>query len=145
MSTGFDVKSIDLLSDLNIPIYKTLSGEITNLPLLRHIGQKNKPVIMSSGMSFMSEIKKARDILFESGLNKSKLTILHCNSEYPTPYSDVNMNAMISIRKQLGVKIGYSDHTLGIDASLVAVSLGASVIEKHFTPDKNMSGPDHGA
>ena len=145
LSTAFDRKSIDMLSKLNIPIYKIPSGEITNLPYLRHIGSMGKPIIMSTGMSTLDEVCDALNILMEAGAKKDKVTILHCNTEYPTPMEDVNLKAMLTIKDELGVNIGYSDHTLGIEVSIAAVSMGATVIEKHFTLDRTLPGPDQAA
>jgi len=145
LSTAFDHDSIDLLAELNILLYKIPSGEITNLPYLRHIGGKGKPIIMSTGMSTLDEVRDALNVLIESGAKKDKITILHCNTEYPTPMEDVNLKAMLTIRDELGVNIGYSDHTLGIEVPIVAVAMGATVIEKHFTLDRNLPGPDHAA
>ena len=121
------------------------SGEITNLPYLRHIGGMGKPIIMSTGMSTLEEVSTALNILLEAGAKKNEITILHCNTEYPTPMEDVNLKAMITIRDELGVNIGYSDHTNGIEVSIAAVAMGATVIEKHFTLDRNLPGPDHAA
>ena len=145
LSTAFDHDSIDLLDELNIPLFKIPSGEITNLPYLRHIGKMGKPIIMSTGMSTLDEVHNALNILIESGAEKEQITILHCNTEYPTPMKDVNLKAMLTIKDELGVNIGYSDHTLGIEVPIAAVAMGAAVIEKHFTLDRNMSGPDHAA
>ena len=145
LSTAFDHDSIDLLDELNIPLFKIPSGEITNLPYLRHIGKMGKPIIMSTGMSTLDEVHNALNILIESGTEKEQITILHCNTEYPTPMEDVNLKAMLTIKDELGVNIGYSDHTLGIEVAISAVAMGATVIEKHFTLDRNMSGPDHAA
>jgi N,N'-diacetyllegionaminate synthase len=145
LSTAFDHDSIELLAKLDIPLYKIPSGEITNLPYLRHIGKMEKPIIMSTGMSTLDEVHNALNILIESGAEKEQITILHCNTEYPTPMEDVNLKAMLTIRDKLGVKIGYSDHTLGIEVAISAVAMGATVIEKHFTLDRNMPGPDHAA
>jgi len=145
LSTAFDHDSIDLLDELNIPLFKIPSGEITNLPYLRHIGKMGKPIIMSTGMSTLDEVYNALNILIESGAEKEQITILHCNTEYPTPMKDVNLKAMLTIKDELGVNIGYSDHTLGIEVAISAVAMGATVIEKHFTLDRNMSGPDHAA
>jgi len=145
LSTAFDQDSIELLAELNIPLFKIPSSEITNLPYLRYIGKMGKPIIMSTGMSTLDEVHNALNILIESGAKKDKITILHCNTEYPTPMEDVNLKAMITIRDELGVNIGYSDHTLGIEVPIAAVALEATVIEKHFTLDRNMSGPDHAA
>ena len=144
-STGFDVESIDQLVDLGAEFLKIPSGDITNLPYLRHVGSKGLPIILSSGMANMKEIKNAFNVLLESGVKKTNITILHCNTEYPTPMEDVNLRAMLSIRNELDVNIGYSDHTLGIEVPIAAVAMGASVIEKHFTLDRSMDGPDHAA
>ena len=145
LSTGFDIESIDLLLSLNISVLKVPSGEITNLPLLRHIAIQNKKVILSTGMSTMDEIKQSVDVLLKNGLKKELLTILHCNTEYPTPIKDVNLKAMLSIKNKFDVEVGYSDHTLGIEIPIAAVALGANVIEKHFTLDRSLPGPDHPA
>ena len=145
LSTAFDQDSIELLAELNIPLFKIPSSEITNLPYLRYIGKMGKPIIMSTGMSTLDEVHNALNILIESGAKKDKITILHCNTEYPTPMEDVNLKAMITIRDELGVNIGYSDHTLGIEIPVAAVAMGAKVIEKHFTLDRTMPGPDHAA
>ena len=145
LSTAFDHDSIELLAELNIPVFKIPSGEITNLPYLRHIGGLGKPVIMSTGMATLDEVRAAMNLLIDGGLNKKDLTILHCNTEYPTPMNDVNLRAMLTIRDELNVKVGYSDHTLGIEIPIAAVALGATVIEKHFTLDRNLPGPDHSA
>ena len=145
LSTAFDHDSIDLLDELNIPLFKIPSGEITNLPYLRHIGKMGKPIIMSTGMSTLDEVHNALNILIESGAEKEQITILHCNTEYPTPMKDVNLKAMLTIQDELGVNIGYSDHTLGIEIPIAAVAMGATVIEKHFTLDRTLLGPDHAA
>jgi len=144
-STGFDEASVDLLCDLGIDFLKIPSGEITNVPYLRHVGSKGLPVILSTGMSELKEVKEALDILMRSGVQKEKVTVLHCNTEYPTPMADVNLNAMLTMRDELGVEVGYSDHTQGIEVPIAAVALGAKVIEKHFTLDTKMAGPDHEA
>ncbi len=144
-STGFDISSINLLVSLKQEIFKIPSGEITNLPYLRHIGQLGKTVILSTGMSNMDEIAAAVRVLEESGTTRTKITVLHCTTAYPAPMSDINLQAMISIKNALNVSIGYSDHTLGIEVPIAAVALGATVIEKHFTIDRNLSGPDHKA
>ena len=144
-STGFDKASVDFLIKLGIDFLKIPSGEITNLPYLRHVGSRNMPVILSTGMATMEEVKEALKILTSYGLRKSEITVLHCNTEYPTPFEDVNLRAMISIKEALGVEVGYSDHTLGLEVPIAAVSMGATVIEKHFTMDRNMEGPDHAA
>lgn len=143
MSSPFDLESIDLLNDLGLEIFKIPSGEITNVPYLRKIGQLKKKVILSTGMSSLAEIEFALNILKEAGT--SDITVLHCNTEYPTPMEDVNLKAMNTIQQAFQVKVGYSDHTLGIEVPIAAVALGATVIEKHFTLDKNMEGPDHKA
>ncbi|MBE6087267.1 MAG: N-acetylneuraminate synthase [Clostridium beijerinckii] len=143
LSTAFDLESIDLLNDLNMPIFKIPSGEITNYPYLRKIGFLHKKVILSSGMSTIDEIEDAINVLKENGTND--ISVLHCNTEYPTPMEDVNLNAMNTIKNELNVEVGYSDHTLGIEVPIAAVAMGASIIEKHFTLDKNMIGPDHKA
>ena len=143
LSTAFDIESIELLVELDIPIFKIPSGEITNLPYLAHIGKIKKPIIMSTGMSTFADVNSALDILLQAGLEKDQITLLHCNTEYPTPMEDVNLKAMITLGKKLGVNIGYSDHTLGIEVPIAAVAIGAKVIEKHFTLDRMMSGPDH--
>jgi N,N'-diacetyllegionaminate synthase len=145
LSTGFDIQSVDLLVGLGLNLVKIPSGEITNLPLLRHIGSLDLPVILSSGMSTMKEIGDALLILEQTGLPRAQITVLHCTTEYPTPMDEVNLRAMNSIRNTLGVAVGYSDHTLGLEVSVAAVALGASVIEKHFTIDRSLPGPDHKA
>jgi N,N'-diacetyllegionaminate synthase len=144
-STGFDIKSLDMLSGLGQKLFKIPSGEITNLPYLRHIGQFRKNVILSTGMSSMDEIAAAIDILERSGTPRAKITVLHCTTAYPVPACDVNLRAMQSIHREFNVDVGYSDHTLGIEISIAAVALGATVIEKHFTMDRNLPGPDHKA
>jgi N,N'-diacetyllegionaminate synthase len=143
MSTAFDFDSIDFLNSLETSNWKIPSGDITNLPYLMKIAKLNKPVILSTGMSTMDEIRDAIKTLKDNG--SGELTVLHCTTEYPTPYTDVNLRAMLTIKDELGVKIGYSDHTKGIEVSIAAVALGATVIEKHFTLDRNMEGPDHKA
>ncbi len=145
LSTGFDNESIDFLDSLDIPFFKIPSGEITNKPYLRHIAEKKKPIILSSGMATMDEIKAAMNVLYENGISKEDITVLHCNTEYPTPMEDVNLKAMHHIHEELGVKIGYSDHTIGIEVPIAAVALEATVIEKHFTLDRSLPGPDHKA
>lgn len=145
LSSPFDLESVDLLNDLGLEIFKIPSGEITNLPYLKYIGKLNKKIILSTGMSNMDEVKNAFDILINSGTKKNNITILHANTEYPTPMKDVNLRAMVSIGKELDIKFGYSDHTLGIEVDIAAVAMGATCIEKHFTLDKNMEGPDHKA
>jgi len=145
LSSPFDHDSIELLKDLGLEIFKIPSGEITNLPYLRLIGKLNKKIILSTGMSNMNEVKNALDVLVSSGTKKNNITVLHANTEYPTPMEDVNLRAMVIIGKELDVNFGYSDHTLGIEVDIAAVALGASIIEKHFTLDCNMEGPDHKA
>lgn len=145
LSTGFDSDSIDLLDRYDIPLYKVPSGEITHKVLLKQIAQKNKQVILSTGMATKDEIKKSIDVLLNEGLAIEQITVLHCNTQYPTPLKDVNLRAMLDIKNTFGVKVGYSDHTLGIEVPIAAVTLGASVIEKHFTLDKTLEGPDHKA
>jgi N,N'-diacetyllegionaminate synthase len=145
LSTSFDEESIDLLKKIKITTWKIPSGEITNKPLLQKIGSFNEMVILSTGMALMKEIEDAISILVQSGTLKNNITVLHCNTEYPTPMKDVNLKAMIEIREKLNVKVGYSDHTLGIEIPIAAVALGAEVIEKHFTLDRKMEGPDHRA
>lgn len=143
LSTAFDETSMEFLNNLGLEIFKIPSGEITNLPYLRKIGSLKKRVILSTGMSTLGDIEKALEILRTSGT--TDITILHCNTEYPTPICDVNLKAMNTIRDAFKVEIGYSDHTLGIEVPIAAVALGATVIEKHFTLDKTMEGPDHRA
>lgn len=143
LSTPFDIPSVRFLREMDMPFWKIPSGEITNLPYLLEIARTKKPVVMSTGMCEMEEIQAALDVLRENGT--PKITLLHCNTEYPTPFGDANLRAMASIRERFGVEVGYSDHTLGIEASIAAAALGASIIEKHFTLDKTMEGPDHQA
>jgi N,N'-diacetyllegionaminate synthase len=145
LSTGFDFESIDFLDSLEIPFYKIPSGEITNKPYLQHIAQKEKDIILSTGMSTIGEIEAAIDVIKAEGITRDCITVLHCNTEYPTPMKDVNLLAMNQIARELGVKVGYSDHTLGIEVPIAAVALGACVIEKHFTLDRSLPGPDHAA
>ena len=143
LSTAFDFESIDFLNQLGMQVWKIPSGEITNLPYLIKIAKLNKKVILSTGMSTMREIEDAVNILKDHGA--SELIILHCTTEYPTPYEDVNLNAMLAIKERFGYEVGYSDHTMGIEVPIAAVALGAKVIEKHFTLDRTMDGPDHKA
>tara|TARA_Y100000590_G_C15647712_1_gene987551 strand:+ start:279 stop:1283 length:1005 start_codon:yes stop_codon:yes gene_type:complete len=145
LSTPFDFKSIELLNNIKLKCFKIPSGEITNLPYLRKIGKLNKKIIISTGMSNVKEIEKAIRVLTKSGTKKNKISILHCNTEYPTPFEDVNLNVIKSLRKKFKCPIGYSDHTVGIEIPIAAVALGASIIEKHITLNKNMKGPDHKA
>ncbi len=145
LSTPFDLESIDLLNNLGLKIFKIPSGEITNLPYLRKIGELKKQVILSTGMSNMQEIQQALGVLIDSGTKGENITVLHANTMYPTPMKDVNLKAMLTIAQECQLNYGYSDHTLGIEVDIAAVALGASVIEKHFTLDKKMQGPDHKA
>lgn len=143
LSTPFDIGSVQLLAGLGMQIFKIPSGEITNLPYLREVAGQQKKVILSTGMSSMDEVKAAVNVL--KGNGAEDIALLHCNTQYPTPASDVNLLAMVRMREETGLAVGYSDHTLGIEIPIAAVALGASVIEKHFTLDKNMEGPDHKA
>lgn len=146
LSTPFDLESIDLLDRLGLKRIKIPSGDITNLPYLKKIGALNKKLIMSSGMADLGEIEDALNVLIESGTQLGSITVLHCNTEYPTPFEDVNLHAMLTIKAAFpGINVGYSDHTLGIEIPIAAVAMGAMTIEKHFTLDKNMEGPDHRA
>ena len=145
LSTGFDEESIHMLDQLGMTFFKIPSGEITNKPYLLHIARKGKPVILSTGMASINEIGDALDVLIKGGVPIERITVLHCNTEYPTPMEDVNLKAMLSIEQQFGVKVGYSDHTLGIEVPIAAVAMGAKVIEKHFTLDRKLPGPDHRA
>lgn len=144
-STAFDLDSVDLLNELGLPLWKIPSGEITNLPYLRKIAALRKPTILSTGMCNLSDIEAALDVLTTGGLERGQITVLHCNTEYPTPMADVNLQAMNTIATAFGVAVGYSDHTLGIEVPIAAVARGAVCIEKHFTLDRNMDGPDHRA
>lgn len=144
-STAFDFDSIEYLHTLNLGLWKIPSGEITNYPFLKRIAAYNQKTILSTGMCNMANIRDAVNTLYGNGLSKENLTLLHCNTEYPTPFKDVNLRAMDTLRKEFGVKVGYSDHTMGIEVPIAAVALGATVIEKHFTLDRMMEGPDHKA
>ena len=144
-STAFDEEGISYLSSLNFDMFKIPSGELTNFPYLRAIAKTGLPVILSTGMANLDDIEKSINVLVSFGTKKNEITVLHCNTEYPTPMSDVNLKAMLTIKKTFDVKIGYSDHTLGTEVPIAAVALGAKVIEKHFTLDRNMEGPDHKA
>jgi len=144
-STAFDEKGVYYLSSLNFDMLKIPSGELTNYPYLRAIAQTGLPVILSTGMANLEEIEKSINVLVFNGTKKSEITVLHCNTEYPTPMKDVNLRAMLSIKDNLDIKIGYSDHTLGIEVPTAAVALGAKIIEKHFTLDRTLPGPDHAA
>lgn len=145
LSTAFDLESVEMLNKLGSEIWKIPSGEITNLPYLEKIGSLKKNVILSTGMCTIEEVEIAMDVLVRNGTEKNSITVLHCNTEYPTPMNDVNLKAMLHIKNKLDVKVGYSDHTTGIEVPIAAVALGAEIIEKHFTLDKNMDGPDHKA
>lgn len=144
-STAFDLESLAYLSTIGMDMVKIPSGEITNLPYLRKAASLFSKVILSTGMATLKDIKDALEIFLKAGISKNNITILHCNTEYPTPMEDVNLKAMLHIQKEFGTAIGYSDHTLGIEVPIAAVSLGAAILEKHFTLDKTMEGPDHKA
>lgn len=143
ISTPFDFESVDLLEELDIPLYKISSGDLTNIPLLKYVAKLNKPMIVSTGMANLGEVEKAAHEIKAVGNND--ITLLHCTSNYPTEYRDVNLNAMVTLKNAFKLPVGYSDHTLGIEIPIAAVTLGAQVIEKHFTLNKNMEGPDHKA
>ena len=145
LSTGFDLDSLQFLAEIGITLAKIPSGEITNLPYLEKMAALYQEFILSTGMASIQEVKDAYQVLIDSGVKPSNITILHCNTEYPTPMQDVNLKAMLHIQKELGTAIGYSDHTLGIEVPIAAVALGATVIEKHFTLDRELPGPDHRA
>lgn len=145
LSSPFSYDDIELLLEIGLKTFKIPSGEITNLPYLKQIGKLDKRIILSTGMSYMHEVQKALDVLINSGTKKDNIIVLHANTEYPTPMSDVNLRAMVEIGKELNVKFGYSDHTLGIEVDIAAVALGASCIEKHFTLNCDLEGPDHKA
>ncbi len=144
-STGFDLQSLDLLHQLGLRLYKVPSGEITNLPYLKKVAKLADKVIISTGMCNLLDIEQAVNVFLEHGFDKNEIVVLHCNTEYPTPMRDVNLNAMQTIANSFKVGVGYSDHTLGIEVPVAAVALGAEVIEKHFTLDRSMKGPDHAA
>ncbi|MDD2493581.1 MAG: N-acetylneuraminate synthase [Tissierellia bacterium] len=144
-STAFDLDSLEYLKEIGLQVVKIPSGEITNLPYLRKAATLFSEVILSTGMATLDEISDAIKVFLSAGINKENISILHCNTEYPTPMEDVNLKAMLHIQEVFGTKVGYSDHTLGIEVPIAAVSLGATIIEKHFTLDKNMGGPDHKA
>jgi len=145
LSSPFDLESIDFLNDLEMDIFKIPSGEITNLLYLRRIGILNKKIIMSTGMANLEEVKEAINILVNEGTNRKNISLLHCTTEYPVPFDEVNLKAMLTLKEKFGLKVGYSDHTEGIEVAIAAASLGAEIIEKHFTLDKTMKGPDHRA
>ena len=144
-STGFDIESVDYLRNIGLQRFKIPSGEITNLPYLRHVGALGGEIILSTGMASLEEVKAAVEVLETAGTDRTRLIVLHCTTEYPAPMQEVNLSAMQTIRRALGVRVGYSDHTIGIEASVAAVALGAVVIEKHFTLDRDLPGPDHQA
>jgi N,N'-diacetyllegionaminate synthase len=144
-SSAFDIQGLDYLRSLGLNRFKIPSGEITNLPYLRQVGSYGKPIILSSGMATLSEIDDALKVLKKVGMSRKNITVLHCNTEYPTPMTDVNLKAMCTIRDTFGVAVGYSDHTPGIEVAIAAVALGATVIEKHFTLNRSLPGPDHKA
>ncbi len=143
LSTAFDIDGLHYLDGLGLDFFKVPSGEITNYPFLKAVAEFNRPVILSTGMSLIDEISDAIDVLLKFGLTKDKISILHCNTEYPTPYNDVNLLAMHHLKERFETIIGYSDHTLGIEVSFAAVAIGAKIIEKHFTLSRSLSGPDH--
>jgi N,N'-diacetyllegionaminate synthase len=145
LSTAFDIQSVDLLNRLGQDRFKIPSGEITNLPYLRKIGGYGRQVILSTGMASLGDIESAIDALEIAGTNRENITLLHCTTEYPSPMDEVNLNAILSLRNAFGVDVGYSDHTRGIEVAIAAVALGSKVIEKHFTVDRNLPGPDHKA
>jgi N-acetylneuraminate synthase len=143
LSSPFDMQSADLLATMDVPLFKVPSGEITNLPFLQHVARKGRPVILSTGMSTLGEVEEAVHVLQVAGA--SQVTLLHCVTEYPAPYAEVNLRAMQTLKTAFGLPVGYSDHTPGIDIAIAAVALGAEVIEKHFTLDRSLPGPDHAA
>lgn len=143
VSTPFDLESIELLQKLGVQFWKIPSGEITNYPYLVKIASTGKPIVLSTGMCNLNEIEQALNVLYKN--NCGKITLLHCNTQYPTPFEDVNLRVLLSLRTRFGIDIGYSDHTVGIEIPIAAAALGATIIEKHFTLDRNMEGPDHKA
>ena len=145
LSTGFDIESVNMLMGLEIDRIKIPSGEITNLPYLRHIGGLGRPIILSTGMADLEEVRSALDVLLSAGTPKEDVTVLHCTTEYPAPMCDVNLQALVTMRDAFGVNVGYSDHTMGHEVAVAAVALGACVIEKHLTLDRTAAGPDHSA
>lgn len=145
LSTGFDDESLIFLKSIGLELAKVPSGEITNLPYLKTIASLFKKIVLSTGMADIKEVKQAYQVLLENGAQAENITILHCNTEYPTPMEDVNLKAMNHIKEELNTEVGYSDHTLGIEVPIAAVALGAKLIEKHFTLDRNLPGPDHRA
>ncbi len=145
LSSGFDLNSLNYLNSLELDYFKIPSGELTNLPYLRRIGSFGKPVILSTGMATMDEVSASINVIEQAGVPRQNLTVLHCNTDYPTPIEDVNLNAMLSIRDTLNVPVGLSDHTAGVEVAIAAVAMGASIIEKHLTLNQNLPGPDHKA
>lgn len=145
LSTGFDIPSLDMLAELGMRCVKVPSGEITNLPYLRHVGRYRLPVLLSTGMSDLEEVAVALEVLVRAGTARGDITVLHCSTAYPTPMQDVNLRAMQTLGRELGVQVGYSDHTAGFEVAIAAVALGATVIEKHFTLSRELPGPDHKA
>lgn len=145
LSTAFDLDSVNLLAELGVTLGKIPSGELTNLPYLRMMATTFPEIIISTGMAQMDEVKESVNALLQAGTKKENLSVLHCNTEYPTPFEDVNLGAMLHLSKELGLSFGYSDHTLGIEVPIAAVALGATIIEKHFTLDRKLDGPDHKA
>lgn len=143
LSTPFDMKSLELLLSFNMMYMKIPSGEITNYPYLKKIGEQNMNVIISTGMSTLKDVEECLNLVIASGTDKEKITLLHCTTEYPAPLEEVNLKAMLTLKDSFGVKVGYSDHTKGVEVAIAAAALGATVIEKHFTLDKTMEGPDH--
>lgn len=143
LSSPFDMESADLLAEMNLPLFKVPSGEITNVPFLKHIAQKGKPMIVSTGMSTLGEVEEALQVLRDAGA--MQVTLLHCVTEYPAPYNEINLRAMQTLKAAFGLPVGYSDHTPGIEIAVAAVALGAEVIEKHLTLDRALPGPDHHA
>lgn len=145
LSTAFDEESVDLLDELGVARVKIPSGEITNLPLVRYMTRQGKPVILSTGMASLGDIEAILDVIVQNGTPRDRVTILHCTTEYPTPFEDVNLRAMGAIGAAFGAAVGLSDHSVGIEVAIAAVAMGATVIEKHFTLDRNLPGPDHQA
>ena len=145
LSSPFETDSIDFLHALGLPLMKVSSGQVTNLPFLRHVGALGTEIILSTGMATLAEVETAVEVLVAAGTRREAISILHCTTAYPTPFADVNLRAMVTMREALGVPTGYSDHTLGIEVPVAAVALGATIIEKHFTLDRGMEGPDHSA
>lgn len=143
MSTPFCIEAVDILASLKVEYMKVPSSEVTNLPYLRKIARTGIPVVMSSGMSSLGDVEDALNVLMSNGLSRDDIILLHCNTEYPTPMQDVNLRAMLTLRNSFGVRVGYSDHTKGIEVPIAAVAMGAEVIEKHFTLDRTLPGPDH--